>query len=130
MSLDIVRISDSERLARFLFDRGDFNGATGTVRARPLLPAPNENARSVFRTDGLVPDAVWQLASPRNEREAKAFASFTGGQVRMARLDAVPDEPPPRHALITNWPAKDARLACAQYLASLAVLHVKASPRG
>jgi len=122
VSLDADRVEDDEVVARFLFDRDDFVPTTGRVKPKPFLPSPEDDATSVFRTGGLSETDTWALASPRGMRIAKARGTLQGGQIRWAGLDVVPMVPPPRHAAIVNWPAKDARLSLAQRLAELAKL--------
>lgn len=101
-------VADDEDLARFLTSASQFN-AKG-VKPSAYLPNPRYRNSSVFR-QGADPLAdvlqIWQdNAAP--ERKLHAIAFCKALDVRTAKLDVIPEEPPLRHANIEGWPWSDA----------------------
>lgn len=98
-------ISDREALSRFLTQSGHYSSKG--PRAGAFLPHPTYGNTSVFRVGGDLPllKRIWAETNPG--RDLRAVAVVTAAQVRWVGLDVTPDEPPPRHANIEQWP-KDA----------------------
>jgi len=99
-------IADPEELARFLFSLSHFNSKS--VKPAAFLPSPDHET-SVFRHGAEPREELWILATEHaaGMRTVKAAALLNAGQVRIAGLDAVADEPPPRHAVLRGWPLND-----------------------
>ncbi len=103
------RVADSEELARFLASSSWFARTTGRVKGSAFLPAP-DNDTSVFRCSGLSPEALWEHGSHYYVDEAgvpkrhHGAAIVSATAVRKAGIDAIPEEPPPLHANLRDWP--------------------------
>jgi hypothetical protein len=118
-------------VARFLQETGHFSVVENRVRFRGLMPAREDNTTSVFVTDGLDDDQVWQLG--REHVEATRGPSLARGELTPQDITSVGlqlerDDDPPRHAAITGWPspyAKDEIKSKAQQLAPKARLVVR-----
>jgi hypothetical protein len=127
-------IGPTEPLTRFIVDADHFNASRSQVKYRAFWPRPSEQELSIMRIDGLQPDDVWSLGDTivAAGRTILARADFVLAAVRNARanhtsLDVIPDEPPPRHALIVGWPReeREIRKSLAQQVASAARLAVR-----
>ena len=124
------RVGDAEPLARYIvaskhLDRSD--PANPKLKAAAFLPHPHV-ALSVFRVEGWTEEkrravgddvAAQREAKERQRVLAKGelypddkrtfrlhgWGLTSAAKVRVARLDVVAKEPPPRHADIVGWPA-------------------------
>jgi len=122
-----MEIAAEELLSRFLVHKDDFSPKAGRIRPRAFLPGPKGEV-SVCRTQDMTDEEIWDWGTehvlsrrPENvlhgRAELQASVAFENG------LRAIPDEPPPRHAVITGWPEeKDARKGIAADLAARATL--------
>lgn len=96
-------VGDEEELARFLFFRGQFNQTS--VKAVAFLPELVRRETSISRHGSKPIGDLWALGrAAASGRNLKGAAVFIAGAVREAKLTVRPDEPPPRHAAIRNWP--------------------------
>jgi hypothetical protein len=97
-------VDDDEPLLRFLTHRNHF--AAHRVKAEAYFPARADNKTSVFRQGAVPRVEVWLLADQNlGERHVRAVAMCRAISVRKADLRVEPDEPPPRHANLSGWPA-------------------------
>lgn len=98
-------IADEEVLARFLLSDRYFKRSK--VLAAAFLPQPASRETSVSRHDREPIDRLWEIGrvvAATSGRNLKGAAFVTAAQVRAVKLTVFPDEPPPRHAAIRNWP--------------------------
>lgn len=96
-------IDDEEPLARFLTSSGQFSATKGVVKGAAFLPKEGETSVSRHGAEPL--ESLRELGKPAaGERPLYGAAIVQAADVRMASLDASADEPPPRHAILTNWP--------------------------
>ena len=97
-------ISDDEDLARFITSPGQYN----LMGAKPsaFLPEPEARETSVFRHSGEPREELWAIGEEHaaQGRTIHGAAIVKAADVRTISLDVFPDEPPPRHAAIRNWP--------------------------
>ena len=98
------KVADDEPLARFLTSKGQFNQSG--VKLSAFLPT-KDGKTSVFR-HGAEPQA--DLIAIANEhigsnRRVHGVGIIRAGDVRAVQLDVQSQEPPPRHADITDWPS-------------------------
>lgn len=118
----------NEPLTRFIFSRNHFSASQRRVKHQAFLP-PVDLRLSVFRIESLTEAEVWRIGDEieagRSER-VRARADLPSSEVIRIGLSAVPDEPPPRHANIVDWPAddKDGRKILAMELAAVASLAI------
>lgn len=99
-------VADDEPLARFLTSSGQFNQSA--VKPSAFLPNPKDGKTSVFR-HGAEPQAdLIAIANQHigSNRRVHGVGIVRAGDVRAVHLDVQSQEPPPRHADITNWPSK------------------------
>ncbi len=95
-------VGDDEDLARFLTSRGQFS--TQKAMAKPALFLPSPKETSVFRHGSEPRDELWTIgAIAAGTRTLYGAAIVQTRDVRSVQLDAIADEPPPRHAVITGW---------------------------
>lgn len=96
-------ITDEEDLARFLTSSRYFNSTM--VKPAAFLPSGDRPETSVSR-HGIAPlDLLIALGrGAAGDRNLHGAAIFKAKTARAAGLDAVVDEPPPRHALLVGWP--------------------------
>lgn len=115
-------VADEEILGRFLIQSNYFSIEGRYVRAAAYLPAP-DGTTSVFRVIGMDDKTIWALgerrvARPRS-RTLYGRAELRAGAVRSLGLSIDPNNVPPRHADIRDWPpSKAERKSLAQQLAS------------
>jgi hypothetical protein len=97
-------VADDEDLARFLTSSSQFNA----LMAKPVvfLPSANDRETSVFRHGSEPRDALWAIGDEHaaGNRTLHGAAIVKARDVRVALLDAIAVEPPPRHAAIVGWP--------------------------
>lgn len=117
------QVSGDEELARFVKESNKRN----TLGAKPGAFMPPQNARTSVARHGSTPlaDLTELAALYLPGCHVYGAAILSAATVRRNGLDAIPDEPPIRHANIVGWPAdadaemeKAARLAKAQACAS------------
>lgn len=96
-------VADDEELARLLRSSGHFTSTV--VKASAFMPA-KDGKTSVMRHGSEPREELWNLARHFLGQETRfhGAAICTARSIRQQRLDVVPDEPPPRHANIINWP--------------------------
>lgn len=123
-------IAPQEILSRFILDSGCFSKEKNEVKFRAFLPDPYREV-SVFRVTGWAEELIWQvgltyIANPQH-RSLKARADILTENVIDNGLVVNPDEPPPNHAVIVEWPdgeSKDERKLIAMKLAKSARLSI------
>jgi hypothetical protein len=124
-------VADEESLARFLTQKDQYKRMPDVILAKApaFLPYPKYKNTSVFRKDRNVPELqqIWD-AGNLSGRSLKGIAFLQARDVRRARLEVMPEEPPPAHANIEQWPwfendpymQKSEQLELASQLASVA----------
>ena len=99
-------IEDQEELARFLTQRNHYN--LEGAKPSAFLPSPTSRESSVSRHGREPSDDLWELGyKAAGSRNLYGGVFITAEKVRENQLDVFPDEPPPRHAAIRNWPWMD-----------------------
>lgn len=99
-------IGEQEDLARFLTQSNQFTASM----AKPSVFLPNRKDRetSVSRHGSEPAERLWELGhAAAGERNLYGAAIFKAQAVKVAKLDVIADEPPPRHAAISGWPRID-----------------------
>ncbi len=95
------------------------------------MPSPSDNATSVFETTGLTEFQVWTVATSileQSDRRVWGRADLLVSEIVAVGLQVEPDEPPPRHALIREWPSeKERQKEAALLLASVARVSEKST---
>ena len=97
-------VADSEGLARFLKSRSQYN-AKG-VKHSAFLPNPKDQTTSVFRHSGEPASDLWRIGveEEKSARTLYGAAIVLAEIVRNEKLAVTAEEPPPRHAVICDWP--------------------------
>jgi hypothetical protein len=120
-------IADTECLAIFVYDSNKVK--RDGIHWRAFLPSQGE--RSLFRIDGLSALEVAEIgkreAATNRQQELKGWARLIAREVTTRPpLLLKADEPPPRHAVITNWPTDtDKQRELAAELAGAQAPHVR-----
>jgi hypothetical protein len=120
-------VAGEEDLARFLPSSKLFNATMAKPAA--FLPSANDGETSVFRHGSEPRDVLWAIGAKHaaRNRTLHGAAIVKASDVRAALLDAIAEEPPPRHAAITGWPLDaDPDLQKAQQKQRAALLASKA----
>lgn len=107
-------ITATEPLCRFIFDTANLK-ANGRVYWRAFRPKPTETDLSIARIEGFDEAATWRFGDEvvvTAGRTIHGRADFELPLVHKTRslvpaMDAVPAEPPVRHAAIIGWPPND-----------------------
>ncbi len=101
-------VDERETLARFLTQSSHYNSFG--VKPNAFLPNPKNNLTSVARHDQSPEDALWRIGesvvAPSGKRLHGA-AFVTAADVRAVNLEVISEEPPLRHANLTNWSKSD-----------------------
>jgi hypothetical protein len=96
-------VDDSEILARFLTSSSQYSSSG--VKHSAFLPSATGRETSVSRHGPEPREDLWSIgreaAGVRNLHGAALLKAIT---IRQIGLDIFPDEPPPKHAAIRNWP--------------------------
>jgi hypothetical protein len=97
-------VADEEDLARFLTSSGHFNSKM--VKPSAFMPEIEDRETSVFRHGNEPSQTLWAIGDEHaaQGRTIHGAAIIKARSVREIRLDVFQDEPPPRHAVIRNWP--------------------------
>lgn len=101
-------IADEEDLARFLTSSSQFNSKMAKPSA--FMPEIEDRETSVFRHGDEPSEQLWAIGDEHaaRGRTIHGAAIIEARSVREIRLDVFSDEPPPRHAVIRNWPWTEA----------------------
>jgi hypothetical protein len=95
-------VANDEDLARFLPHSNHFNATS--VKPAAFLPSPKDFETSVFRHGSEPRTALWALGTAHLQgRTFYGAAIIKTRHVRDIPLQVNADEPPPRHAIITDW---------------------------
>ncbi len=98
-------IGGTEDIARFLTQSSHFSSIA--VKPSVFLPRAHETEVSVSRHGEHPAATLWKLGrSAAGKRKLYGAAIFKADAARDAGLDVVSDEPPPFHALLTEWPSE------------------------
>jgi hypothetical protein len=122
-------VDDNEKLARYIFSTRHFSRQPTRVKMEAYMPSRGEV--SVFRINGLDQASIWEIGSDvakKRERTLYARGDTNAEDVRKIGLNIRPDEPPPRHANIVDWPPdneKPRQKVIALQLAAAATLVLK-----
>jgi hypothetical protein len=122
-------VDDNEKLARYIFSASHFSRKASRVKAEAYMPSRGEV--SVFRIDGLDQASIWEIGSDiakKRKRTLYARGDTKAEDVREVGLNIRPDEPPPCHANIVDWPPdneKPRQKLIALQLAATATLVLK-----
>jgi hypothetical protein len=113
--LDIEKnVSSEEETSRFINHRRDFTASTGRVKHTVFMPMFNDDTKrfetSVYRTDSLAPEIVWEIAKKYVSIEkkipyARAVVKVKDYQVVDLNVQSTP-HPHRLHADVINWPAE------------------------
>ena len=107
---DLGPVAGDEELARFIFSKNNLRASQGKARYTAFLPAPDGKS-SVFRTNSLGENAVWDLAeeqSSKRRESLKAFAAFVARWALDLGLHVEADPiSHPRHANLSCWPNEE-----------------------
>ena len=131
-----MNVSPDEKVARFIFSRGDFSTQNGTVKFKAFMPPRNSEIRTLYSSDlsvyrisalsdgkKLSEDQVWKIGREYVQtagRILKARADLSVDDVYQNTLKVVPaPSPHKRHANITPFPAN--RTACQRIATKLAL---------
>jgi len=129
-NLDTDPVAD-EPLVHYIFSRSHFAPTKGRVKPAAFEVPEDDPALSVYRIQGLNEPSIWVLGQrfAAGGRTLHARAQLTVAQATPPPLVIAREEPPPRHAVVTGWPAaKHERVSFAQRLAADSALFVR--PRG
>ncbi len=122
------KLKESEELARYLFDRSQYRPSENRPKYSAFLPA-RDGKTSVFRIYDLSETEIWKIGdcvAQKRDKDLLGRTDIIAINVLKAGLKIDPDNIPPRHANIVNWPSeKDKQKLIAIELAENAELHLK-----
>jgi len=98
-------VEDGEPLARFMTSSSHFNSSG--VRSVAFLLNPKDGNTSVFRHGRTPEQHLWDIGDQivqASSRRVHGAAFLRAADVRAAELEVLSDEPPDRHANISDWP--------------------------
>lgn len=97
------QVAEDEDLARFLVQSNQYN--TVLVKPAAFLPSPKDRETSISRHGAEPSDRLWEIGLvAAGDRKLHGAAIIRAQHVTSAQLKVVADEPPPRHAVIRDWP--------------------------
>jgi len=127
-----AQVGDHESLAFFVIESNKFKH--DGIDHRQLMPSNRYGNTSAFRIDGLALDEIASIghdvvAIPRQKLGILGWAELIAKVVRSCPpLLVDSDEPPPRHALVHQWPEqKEQQRTLALVLASKAKIVKKST---
>lgn len=96
-------IRDEEDLARFLTQGSQFTALMAKPSA--FLPNPKDHETSVSRHGSDPREELWAIGfAAAGERKLYGAAIVKAEVVRATQLEIYANEPPPRHAVVRDWP--------------------------
>ena len=122
-------VKSTENISRFVFSSKHIRKSDNTVKYAAFLSRVDGDT-SVFRTSGLSGEMIFEIVQNvfqdgeieryKGRADLKASVIFNKG------LSVIPEEPPPKHANITNWPIDESkRKEIALELAAEAQLYLR-----
>lgn len=98
-------VASEEGLTRFVFSSSHFSVENWRIRHNAFLPLEGET--SVSRITGLSIEDIWEIGE--DVAVARKQTLHARGDIQAAKVFAIglkvsPAEPPPRHAVIVDWP--------------------------
>lgn len=124
-------VDPGESLGRYLPEESYFSRRDNAVKPRAFMP-PSDLKLSVFRTDGLSEEQIWEIGEKRViQAMSQAKTLYGRADIKVAsvlevNLSVDPDNVPERHANIIGWSADKARRqSLAQELAAESNLILK-----
>src|SRR4051794_35509896 len=97
------QVADDEGLARFLVHSNHYTATV--VKPVAFLPNPRDRETSVSRHGAEPLTQLWEIGLAATAgRHLYGAAIVRARNVGSAQLKVVADEPPPRHAVIRDWP--------------------------
>src|SRR5712691_10115443 len=123
------QVAEDEDLARFLVQSNQFNATL--VKPALFLPSRKDRETSISRHGAEPSDRLWKIGvETAGGRKLYGAAIIRASDVSSVQLKVVADEPPPRHAVIRDWPwiDSDPDLQKAQQKEKAALLASAAGP--
>lgn len=116
-------------VARYVYYKSHIRSSNKTVKYAAFLPNPKDNKTSVYRVSGLSEDKIWDIAachvSQNQENPLQGRADLNVSDIVKSKLSVIPNEPPYRHADITDWHyEKSKQVLAAKILEKNAMLHL------
>ena len=111
MTIDTERVSDSERITRYIVEKSKFSASIGRVKTSAFVPPANRRL-SVYRTDNLQEPEKWRLGdeyvAPALGKAILARADLLAGEFTKRNLTVHPEpNPHERHCNVINWPESE-----------------------
>lgn len=115
---------DSEQITVYATHKSDRRDK-GTVRHNLLMPSNKSGNKSCFRIIDLLPSQIWEIAESHiKKNQVYGRGDFLAKTIYDLKLDFDPDNTPPRHANIVNWPDDNqAKKNKAQQIAAESTFH-------
>lgn len=107
-----LKVSENERISRFLLDKGHIRTSDKTVKYNAFMP-PKTGKLSVYRTEGVAEAEIWNIGQEKVAAIRKSpligRADLLAQDIFDKGLDVVPETSPhPLHADIVGWEADTA----------------------
>jgi len=119
---------NDEPITVFATHKSDYR-ADGTARHTPFMPSKKYGNTSCFRIINLPFNKIWEISEKhvKNQNITNIYGRFDfyAESVIQLNLSFEPDNTPPRHANIINWPDgdKQAIKSKAQQIAATSIFH-------
>jgi len=122
------KVDLKESIGRYLPEKSYFSTKYDSVKPKAFIPT-RDLQLSVYRIDGLEWVEIWEIGQKQvidvmlTPKLLHGIAKIKAGKFIENGLVIDPDNSPPRHATVRNWPEYDAEcLSKAQILAAEAIL--------
>jgi hypothetical protein len=135
VKVPVKPIADTELLTRYITDQEYLTPNSDRVHWRAFRPRPSDKELSIARIGALTVPEIWQLgdqlAGQPSNRTVCGRADLGPTEVRAVKtnghsLDAIPDDPPERHAIIVGWPDdSNARKTAMMQLRAISVRYIR-----
>lgn len=122
-------LNKNEQVSRYLLSKSQFSTLKGRVKYSAFMPAP-DGKTSIFRIYDLTEREIWEIGdrevAQKRNKALLGRADITASHILKSGLRIIPDDTPPRHANINNWPSeKDKQRLIALELADDSSLYLK-----
>ncbi|MFH0926839.1 MAG: hypothetical protein V1872_14615 [bacterium] len=103
---------DTEQLSRYILSESQFSKTKSRVKYSAFMPA-SDGKTSVFRIYNLTENEIWEIGenevAQKRDKALLARADIKASHILKTGLSIIPDDSPPRHANIDNWPSEKER---------------------
>ncbi|MDP2168139.1 MAG: hypothetical protein Q8J64_07400 [Thermodesulfovibrionales bacterium] len=103
-------VAPHETLARYIYSKHHYRSSDHTVKYAAFVPPKDNRRLSIFRISSLPENEIWAIGKNLRQQSLLGRADIKALDVFQIGLSIDPDNTPPHHANITDWPSEDSAI--------------------